>query len=470
MKPDERLTALETGRNVSFVENMRLRLNSLTGVIRNDAFWTNKGDIAVGKKSREAGKLALGTNGQVITADDTTESGIKWATPSSGGAKSVTLIVGPASNTDSAGYDYTTDGTADQTEIQQAIDALPANGGVVLLREGTYTLSGNITLGANDVLSGVGIGTILSSSSETVDRTIGTGLLIENIKFDGVYTVGDRSTTVSHCIFTDIYDAAEGNRAGMFLNCRFIDWSSSGTGPAIATSIVDNTVIKGCYFYSANTAAYCVDYYDAPFFGPVGDANFYDCYFEIPSGYSGVMIPAATTVSRCLFVASGALSGGACIGSTSLVTENFFSLVSGGYAITPGSAVPMTISNNIITGVLAAIVMDGSGFISDNYIYDCAQDVITISADRSIVSGNVISAVASTDNTYSGILITTGITRCIISNNVIVGDNTNDLEYCISEEASCDYNIITGNVATGAQTAQINVVGANTISANNITA
>jgi hypothetical protein len=43
------------------------------------------------------------------------------------------------------------------------------------------------------------------------------------------------------------------------------------------------------------------------------------------------------------------------------------------------------------------------------------------------------------------------------------------MKYCIEETTGGNYNIIEHNIATGADTAQISTVGANTISANNIT-
>lgn len=52
--------------------------------------------------------------------------------------------------------DYVCDGTADQVEIQAAIDALPANGGEVILLEGQYNLSAAIVPDSYTVLRFVG--------------------------------------------------------------------------------------------------------------------------------------------------------------------------------------------------------------------------------------------------------------------------------------------------------------------------
>ena len=44
-----------------------------------------KGDLIVASAADTAARLAVGTNDQVLTADSSTATGLKWATPSSGG-------------------------------------------------------------------------------------------------------------------------------------------------------------------------------------------------------------------------------------------------------------------------------------------------------------------------------------------------------------------------------------------------
>ena len=58
--------------------------------------------------------------------------------------------------------DYLCDGTADDVEINAAIQALPAAGGEVVILDGTYNLTGSILVNKNNVtLSGNGRSTIL---------------------------------------------------------------------------------------------------------------------------------------------------------------------------------------------------------------------------------------------------------------------------------------------------------------------
>ncbi|KKN79300.1 hypothetical protein LCGC14_0340820 [marine sediment metagenome] len=98
-----------------------------------------------------------------ITADE-------WDIPTGRGA---TLVVAASDSSaaSKAQADYVVDGTADQVQIQAALDALPAGGGRVLLLEGTYNINEVVTgTNAEDgiwikdsgkFLEGVGAGTIL---------------------------------------------------------------------------------------------------------------------------------------------------------------------------------------------------------------------------------------------------------------------------------------------------------------------
>jgi hypothetical protein len=54
------------------------------GAVAADPIWDAKGDLAVGTGADTAARLAAGATGQVLTADPTTASGLKWAAPAAG--------------------------------------------------------------------------------------------------------------------------------------------------------------------------------------------------------------------------------------------------------------------------------------------------------------------------------------------------------------------------------------------------
>jgi len=57
--------------------------------------------------------------------------------------RTATFVIAASDSQNKRDADYHCDGTADDVQIQAAIDALPAGGGKVFLLEGTYALTVN---------------------------------------------------------------------------------------------------------------------------------------------------------------------------------------------------------------------------------------------------------------------------------------------------------------------------------------
>ena len=113
--------------------------------------------------------------------------------PASSGKRVCRFVVG----TSTAGWtaadcDYLCDGTADQTEINAAITALPATGGEIVILDGTYNITAKIDVTKDNVsIRGNGNATVLkrmfdSSVDEgVITLTSRSGCKISNLQVDG---------------------------------------------------------------------------------------------------------------------------------------------------------------------------------------------------------------------------------------------------------------------------------------------
>lgn len=133
-------------------------------------------------------------------------------------AKPARKVVGTsASGWTADDCDYLCDGTADEVEINAAINALPSTGGEVILLDGTYTIAAQIKVGvANVTLRGNGNGTTIVRGFDA-SRMIYvsySNVTVEKLKLDGakdtytdtsnhgIYSLAAK-TTIRDCMVTD---------------------------------------------------------------------------------------------------------------------------------------------------------------------------------------------------------------------------------------------------------------------------
>jgi len=152
------LTALTAGDIVSV---WTVNAFSVTNAISNTIV-DAKGDILVGTGADTPGRLAVGTNDYVLTADSTTGTGLKWAAPAAGGMTllSTTTFSGSSITVSSISQDY--------TDLVGVIVDLYANN----TGNGTY-IRFNGDTGSNYAYSGVrNIGTTVSAQASLSDTRI----------------------------------------------------------------------------------------------------------------------------------------------------------------------------------------------------------------------------------------------------------------------------------------------------------
>ena len=176
-----------------------------------------------------------------------------------------TFIVGNSGSGHSAVLcDYLCDGTADQAEIQAAINALPASGGKVVLLEGTYSISGSININKPNVtIEGMGKGTVLERAADnfTLLSINSDNVTVRDLSISGkrtVYTSGNNygiSGTRSHNnahIQNVAFDAcAEGLRItqnnNIIINsCRFVKCTRAIYFDYVFTSAVVDNFVENC--------------------------------------------------------------------------------------------------------------------------------------------------------------------------------------------------------------------------------
>ena len=150
----------------------------------------HKAEIAT---STQLGHVKVGQN-LAIDPDGTLHA------QASGGKKVARFVIG----TSTAGWtendvDYLCDGTNDHAEINQAIQDLPADGGEIIILDGTYNIGARIDVNKNNVtIRGNGDATVLKRmwnsgfAEGVITINIASNCKIENLQIDG-----NRSTYTS---------------------------------------------------------------------------------------------------------------------------------------------------------------------------------------------------------------------------------------------------------------------------------
>lgn len=247
-----------------------------------------KGDLLAATADNTAARLAVGTNGQVLTADSTQATGLRWATASAGTASQPSTLIVAANGSGVTG-NYQCDGTADDVEINAALTALRAGtGGRVLLTAGTYNLAAPINLDGFDNVDTEQdlylVGQGMKNTTLTVASGIAAGIRLRNCvrahvwdlglviagATDGIQTVasvapagGNRSAWLSTITRVQVRGPFNGTDTGWAMDLDNIFRST-------IAEIEINGTTNGIRFYNSNAAFNAGDLFVARIFVDLG--------------------------------------------------------------------------------------------------------------------------------------------------------------------------------------------------------
>ena len=281
------------------------------------------------------------------------------------------------------GTKYASDGVG----IQQAIDALGASGGKVILPQGTYNVTSTITITQSNItLEGVGEA---------------TKLYLTNAADVDVIQLGNASDSYSHINVLNLeIDGNDANQTAGGLQC--IEFTAN----------VTESKVEGCYIHNANLAGIRIDI--ASHYNKIINNYVHD------NGSGGSSSGGITLLGDYNIVSGNKISENSLEGIT--VTGSKYSIIDGNTFISNYDA----ISEGGSAG--------GNIVISNNNIYNCTDDGIEIDFTDSAITGNVIETSGGHSIYFTG-------SNSVISDNVINGVGTDDDGIYISG----DNNIISSN-------------------------
>ncbi|MCR4274730.1 MAG: right-handed parallel beta-helix repeat-containing protein [Candidatus Campbellbacteria bacterium] len=333
------------------------------------------------------------------------------------GTASVTYTVCASDSTNKNKCDYVADGTADEVEIQTAIDALPATGGHVLLLDGTYNTTSEIYTHYGLWLQGQGSGTIIKAVSGTEraliyilnrtsikGNTAGNYVTISDVTLDGnliagiynVYAQGYDATVLNPRILRSTIKNSTGSAYGILTSAGVEDIEiADNIFSAIGDSAIElrkarRAVITGNTFSTVNTGVQIYTHANAYGFSIVGNTFF----------NSSVHFTNDGGVSRG-FVFTG---------------NNFIRTVDdGGNGFEIHDVTDVVISGNVFD----SSVQTSSPI--DPLIWFIPDDVTHVMAKRVVFSDNVISLGTASSGTvsYDAIRVASGDSITIDGNTIL---------------------------------------------------
>jgi len=286
------------------------------------------------------------TSGYKVLTAGTSANAFSWTKPAK---KTATLVVGTtASSHTLADCDYLCDGTADEYEINQAINALPTTGGKIIILEGTYNIASNILISArnNMTIQGMGVSTILKRMSYDDNGVI-------NI-------IGS-----NYCQIKDFY--VNGNIASYMGSIKYGIYMSDGTYNDISNCTIANSYM-GIGIISTK---YCNISGNKLVGGGTSDTGIYifgsDTDMAVSTTACNISNNICTGTSSGIFVSSSSgnnVTGNNCYNNTiGILLQNTYAsknIISGNTCLVGSGAYGIRLTNNTANNLVAGNMIFGA--------------------------------------------------------------------------------------------------------------
>jgi len=297
--------------------------------------------------------------------------------------------------TDGSG-DFNCNGTADDVEIQAAIDSLPATGGCIYIKEGVYDITNTILIDKDNVsIMGCGHSTIFRVSvviNYLINVTANTDYFtFELIQLDGndncVWAVlrfsgATTRSRVSNC-WLDNWEPRGitfvGAGEGIIIeNCVFEAADAAGPNYAILINASSRSFIRGNYIYGGTNVYGIQIYKGTSWYISIIDNKIINVVSSVTiSGTSGSC--GRCIVSSNIFPSSSGWAIWIQESDHNIITDNEFFGGTKGIFLEDDSNYN-TVANNRIsgctTGIEAEAAADDENIIESNMIHNCTNPIV----------------------------------------------------------------------------------------------
>lgn len=365
--------------------------------------------------------------------------------------QAATRIVAASDSGDKAkrSADYVCDGTADDVEIQAAIDYVAGlGGGKIVLLEGTYDIETYLYFNSDDDvwLAGCGEGTILRLTDNEQNRVILldgsdnvwiTDLVIDGNKANNAQLVDNAFTqtgihiyrnntntllqriTVHDCANSNIFQDENTNNGTRVLDCR--SYNSDDTGIVIDCSLY--AIVRGCEAYDNTDSGILIEG------TTVNEGQDYSCVSNniVYGNNNGIVLERETLAI--------AVTGNVVYNQT---LYGIYLLNGPKYTSVTGNTIYSAQQGVKVAGGGAANTNCDGTVISGNTIYNMVNPggaIFASNAPYLVASGNLIR------NCYNGIVFLTTCPSWVASGNEFYNTTRN----CLQIDAASDDGTFSGN-------------------------